>query len=316
MGLMVRGFQLNERLKINNAYTRDFIPADRSHIPTRETALAWPHLREVADKVAPLQSCDVGLLLGYNCPQALIPLQTVQGKETQPYAVLTNLGWSVVGYSFPTSSHSHVNTTCHRVQVKELPPLTPREVIRVLEMDFAHDSPPDVKVAQEDVVFLKIMNENVYQRDDEHVEMPLPFKERPVLPNNKSIALTRLSHLKRKLSRDERYHEKYKTFVNELIEHRDAEEVPDISKSDNQWDIPHHGVFHPKKPDKLRVVFDCSAKFKNTSLNQHLLSGPDLTNGLAGVLMRFRRFPVAIICDIEKMFHQFFLSKADRDYLR
>jgi len=97
-GLIVRGFQSNERLKINNAYTRDFIPADRSHIPTREIALKWPHLRDIANNVASLQSCDVGLLLGYNCPQALAPLQTVQGKEAQPYAIQTKLGWSIVGY--------------------------------------------------------------------------------------------------------------------------------------------------------------------------------------------------------------------------
>ena len=74
---MVLAFWSNKRLKINNVYTRDFIPVDRSHIPTRETALMWPHLKDIADHVAPLQSCDVGLLLEYNCPQALAPLQTV-----------------------------------------------------------------------------------------------------------------------------------------------------------------------------------------------------------------------------------------------
>ena len=46
-----------------------------------------------------------------------------------------------------------------------------------------------------------------------------------------------------------------------------------------KWYIPHHGVYHPKKY-KTRVVFDCSVRFKGTSLNDHLLSGPDLTNNL------------------------------------
>ena len=71
-----------------------------------------------------------------------------------------------------------------------------------------------------------------------------------------------------------------------------------------------------RRTKSCRVVFDCSAKCKGTSLNDHLLSGPDLTNNLIGVLCRFRRYPDAITCDVEKMFHQFVVRKKDRDYLR
>jgi len=64
------------------------------------------------------------------------------------------------------------------------------------------------------------------------------------------------------------------------------------------------------------VVFDCSARYQGKCLNDHLLSGPDLTNNLFGVLCRFRRHPIAIICDVEAMFHQFHVNPGDRDYLR
>ena len=80
--------------------------------------------------------------------------------------------------------------------------------------------------------------------------------------------------------------------------------------------IPHHGVYHPKKPDKLRVVFDCSAKYKGQSLNDHLLQGPNLTNTLIGVLCRFRKEPIAFMCDIEAMFHQLKVDPRHRDFLR
>ena len=115
----------------------------------------------------------------------------------------------------------------------------------------------DEKVSQEDILFLNIMEENVHQRNDKHLELPLPLKERSILPNNRHLALTRLFHLKRKLSRDDEYHERYKTFMKEMIERGDAELVPERSASDCQWYIPHHGVFHPKKPDKLRIVLFC-----------------------------------------------------------
>ncbi|KAL1252183.1 hypothetical protein QQF64_019979, partial [Cirrhinus molitorella] len=40
----------------------------------------------------------------------------------------------------------------------------------------------------------------------------------------------------------------------------DAEEVRDDGKEGETWYLPHHSVFHPKKVDKLRVVFNCSAR--------------------------------------------------------
>ena len=80
--------------------------------------------------------------------------------------------------------------------------------------------------------------------------------------------------------------------------------------------VPHHGIYHPKKLSQIRVVFDCSATFKGTSLNKSLLSGPDMTNSLTGVLCHFRQEWVAMTCDVKGMFHQFFVNKEHRDLLR
>lgn len=106
-------------------------------------------------------------------------------------------------------------------------------------------------------------------------------------------------------------------FMNETISRKDAEKVPqeEIKKS-TAWYIPHHGVYHPQKPGKIRVVFDCSAKFQGVSLNDHLLTGPELLNTLVGVLCRLCKGPIAIMCDIEHMFHQFQVKEEDQDYLR
>lgn len=40
-------------------------------------------------------------------------------------------------------------------------------------------------------------------------------------------------------------------------------------------------------------------------MNEHWLTGPDLTKAWTGVLCKLRQQPVAFICDGEKMFNQF-----------
>lgn len=82
--LQVRGFYSSKRISLPPAYTHDFIPTNRSHIPTDETAKAWSHLKHLWEDVAPLQDCEVGLLIGYNCSQALLPREIVSGQENQP----------------------------------------------------------------------------------------------------------------------------------------------------------------------------------------------------------------------------------------
>lgn len=315
-GLRVRGYTSTNHIDLPPAYTKDCIPVNRRHIPTSETARHWNHLKAIADDIPPHLDCEVGLLIGYNCSQALAPRQVILGRDNEPYAVRTDLGWSIIGCSPPHLESPPVANICHRVTVKELPPVTPSDAIKVLESDFKDISKDSRTVSQDDILFLNMLKESIYMNAHGHYEMPLPFKERPYLPNNKQLAIIRLNHLKRKLLNNKNYKTHYVTFLNEVIKNNDAEEVLCEEKEGETWYIPHHGVYHSKKPEKLRVVFDCSAKYKGTCLNDHLLSGPDLTNTLTGVLIRFRQNHVALMCDIERMFHQFHVREADRDYLR
>jgi hypothetical protein len=55
------------------------------------------------------------------------------------------------------------------------------------------------------------------------------------------------------------------------------------ARSNITWYLPHHPVFNPNKPGKVRVVFDAAAKFQDMLLNEHLQS-PDLMNDLVGIL--------------------------------
>ncbi|XP_068727861.1 uncharacterized protein [Montipora capricornis] len=94
------------------------------------------------------------------------------------------------------------------------------------------------------------------------------------------------------------------------------EDIRANSQSGRTWYLPHFGVYHPKKPTQIRVVFNSSAEYSDVSLNKELLPGPDLMNSLLGVLTRFRREITAIMCDIEQMFHSFHVDPSHRDFLR
>lgn len=317
-GLQVRGLNSDNYINLQQAYTRDFIPVDKSYIPTKKTALLWPHLKHLADKLPPLQDCDVGLLIGYDCPAALVPLEVITGGTNEPFAQRSELGWSIVGSSNPHFDRQGSQNFVHRITVKEMSPPSAIDVLKTLEADFVERTHDEKHVSQEDINFIQFLGENITQKESGNFEMPLPFKGNrpPTLPNNKRLATVRLQSLKKKLKADQQYHNQYKTFMEEMISKGDAEPVPLTPEREIEWFLPHHGVYHPRKPNKLRVVFDCSAKFHGISLNDTLLTGPDLINSLVGVLCRFRKESVAVICDIEKMFHQFFVAPQSRNFLK
>ena len=93
-----------------------------------------------------------------------------------------------------------------------------------------------------------------------------------------------------------------------------TDEILDDTK--NIWYLPQYPVFNPNKPEKTRVVFDCAAKFKGKSLNDHLMQGPDQTSSLICVLLRFHQDHVAVVADIVAMFLQVRIDERDTDALR
>ena len=72
-GLMASHFQGNEAsLALPRTYVRRQIPADREEIPRPERVQGWPHLPQISTYIpAYMDSVEVGLLIGLNCPGAM-----------------------------------------------------------------------------------------------------------------------------------------------------------------------------------------------------------------------------------------------------
>ena len=162
-----------------------------------------------------------------------------------------------------------------------------------------------------------------------HFQLPIPWKPRVNVPNNESVALSRLHGLKKSLDRRGLF-ERYDAEIRKLLDQGYAEPLSDhngtidyndgLTQDHNGllklWYLPHHAVLNPKKPGKLRVVFYCAARYAGESLNDKCFSGPDLTNHLLHVLVRFREGIFAFGGDIEAMYHQVVIPVEERDALR
>lgn len=64
------------------------------------------------------------------------------------------------------------------------------------------------------------------------------------------------------------------------------------------------------------MVFDSSAQCEGISLNDMLLSGPNLNNALVGVLLRFRKEQTAITANVEQMFYCFKVREDHHNFLQ
>ena len=219
-------------------------------------------------------------------------------------------------------SRNHV--TSARISVGNQANSLDSQLVQMYNHEFTERIAEDVpERSREDEHFLKFV-ENSIKHKDGHYEIGLPMKSSMQevsyddIPNNKLQAEQRVGHLRRKFQRDNNFFEEYKTFMKETIDNGYATLIPHEELEENEgrrWYLPHHGVRHPKK-DKLRVVFDCSAKYKGFCLNSELLQGPNMTNTLIGVLMRFRQSSIAVVGDVQAMFHQVKVPHKDQDLLR
>jgi len=228
--------------------------------------------------------------------------------ETGYYAIKTRVGWIV---NCPNTKASCKAYTNFFARTRPHPLCT----MCCDVIDSITNEKPELSIDEQN--FMSTDSKSIRHLHDKHYEIALPIKSSSLqLPLNKTLALQRASSLKRKLSKDNTLLQNYQAYISDLIKNGFAEPVIDEGLPGKTWYIPHHGVYHTEKPGKLRVVFDCSAKFKGVSLNDIFLQGPDITNNLVGVLLRFRRESIAIQGDIQSMFHQVRIPLQDQDYFR
>ena len=261
------------------------------------------------------------VVIGSDVPEAHWVLDQRRGGRKEPYAVKILLGWTLLG---PVGLELRREFQVHFIQNQEN--VLQKQVERMIQMDFSeNDDYLAEGISLEDQRALSIFESSV-KKVDGHYEIALPWLSgKPALPNNRKMAERRLASLQTRLRKDSSLREEYRNVMGDYLENGYAARVCEVKQlsgngiedmSGRIWYLPHHPVFHPQKPNKVRVVFDCAAQFESTSLNDQLLQGPDLNNSLFGVLLRFRQDPIALTSDVEAMFHQVRVKPSDTSALR
>lgn len=293
-------------------------------------ALKYSYLRRIADDIPDLdEEADIMLLISRDLPDVHHVKDQIVGPDG-PYAQLLNLGWVIIGETCIRNAHIppiYVKKTSIRDGRQSILPSCSKlytikhhsvEDCHALASDLFVRDRDDNKVGTsiEDRAFLSIMDTKCKKDERGYWVAPLPFRlDRPLLPNNGDIALRRALMLDANLKRNTTKAKHFVEFMSKVMKSGAAEVAPPLANGE-VWYLPIFGIYHPKKPDKIRGVFDYSAICKGTSLNSTLLCGPNLINSLLAVLLRFRKDSCAVIADIEQMFYSFLVQENHRDYLR
>ena len=104
----------------------------------------------------------------------------------------------------------------------------------------------------------------------------------------------------------------YKSQINGYITSGQAKLLSPEEKNNTSFItnyIPHHRVLNISKLDRVRVVFDASAKINKTCLNGNLLPGIDLLNNLVSVITNSEMENMVQLVTLKKCSINFLLTQ-------
>ncbi|EFO85539.1 hypothetical protein CRE_29148 [Caenorhabditis remanei] len=160
--------------------------------------------------------------------------------------------------------------------------------------------------------------EDTVEKRDEGYFVRIPYKEEhPPLPDNFSIALARLTQMRRQHSTENL--QMIKDVFEDYKAKKFIEEVNVYEETPNKlhYNALQAVITPSKTTTKCRIVVDASAHYKDKPcLNDCIEQGPTILPDIQDMIIRFRSGQTVLISDVEKAFLQVFLHEDDRDVTR
>ncbi|XP_057381575.1 uncharacterized protein LOC130704115 [Daphnia carinata] len=247
--------------------------------------LRWAHL---ADLPVTKSGGRVDILIGTDYSHLLVPLESRVGRDYEPTATRSRLGWLIRGVVQNDAIIAAVRT--HKITSS-----THLEELTVAFRQFCDTENFGtecklVGMSADERQALAILEAGTRKLELGY-EVPITWRTgEPNLVCNRLMAQQRLRGLLKRFDRDPAFETDYRVAMKKTIDKGYASILSEEEAVSARYFLAHHGVY---KGPKLRVVFDAAAPFHGKSLNDAILSGPALQPSLSAVLTQFREGAVA-----------------------
>ncbi|XP_062703871.1 uncharacterized protein LOC134286288 [Aedes albopictus] len=313
--LDISGKGVSSRHTLAHARTVGRLVLPTQTMKYQDLARRFPHLRGLP--IEDYELVEPKILIGLDNLRLAVPLKLREGGRMDPIGAKCRLGWSIYGCVPNQKSHSAV-VGFHVASVRDWD----QEMNDQLRDYFALE---EVGVAGKDNIVESLEEKRAKQllkdttrrtASGSNFETGLLWRtDDPTFPDSYPLAVRRLESLERRLERDpilqKCVREQIVEYERKGYAHRASlTELTSVDQS-RVWYLPLGVVTNPRKPGKVRLIWDAAAKVGGTSLNSQLLKGPDLLTPLPKVLYLFRQYPVAVTGDIMEMFHQINIRSPD-----
>lgn len=271
--------------------------------------------------ISPYENAIPQMIIGLQYSKLTVSLETIEGTWDQPIVCRTRLGWVVQGPNDRNVSTDRVN----RYSLNACECQSSDNDLHQLVQGFFSLESFGVKILDQVVGSKQLMRaqsilESSTKKKGNYYESALLWRrDGIVLPESYEMAKRRLECVESKMKTNPVLAERICNYFKDFLA---KGYIRKLSIDDQRkhgprtWYLPVFPVFNPKKPEKLRLVWDGAAKVKGVSLNSELLAGPDQLVPLPDILRRFREACIGLSTDIIEMFHRISVNEEDQDSQR
>ncbi|CAB0035016.1 unnamed protein product [Trichogramma brassicae] len=210
----------------------------------------WPHVRGLvlADPHFNVPA-RIDCVLGADAYPSFILDGLRKGPDNAPVAQKTVFGWILTGAAFQNANLEKSTIRAFHITTE---PFVSSMVSKLWELDSVPCKP---HLSEEEKRCEELFKKTHCRNEDGRFVVHLPFARKLDLSNSRYAAQSCLVRSEARFRRDPKLYEAYSKFMKEYIQLDHMELIPTGQIGRPGAYLPHHGVFRPDNPNKIRIFF-------------------------------------------------------------